>query len=75
MPRRNADHPDHGKDAISLNEAACRLGVHPRTYIAMLDDGLVPGVKRQKTVVIPRDAYELFKRLGRMPRYEELEAA
>lgn len=70
MARRTSEHPDYGADAISLHEAACRLGMHPKTYIAMLEDGLVPGVKRDRTIVIPRRAYEKFLVEGRMPNVE-----
>lgn len=66
-------HPDWGKDVVSLNEASCRLGKHPATYLKLMEEGLVPGVKRGKSVVITRQSFELFLKLGRMPRYSDFE--
>lgn len=78
MTRRNKEDPDHGKDVIDLNEAACRLDLHPKTYVALMEEGLLPGTKSEtkgrRTVVIPRSAYEIYCKLGRMPRYEEVAA-
>ena len=74
MARRTSEHPDYGADVISLHEAACRLGMHPRTYIEGIERGKLPGTKWNKTVSIPRQAYERFLLEGRMPQ-EKAEAA
>lgn len=78
MPARTSTHPDWGKDVVSLNEAACRLGKHPATYLKLMEEGLVPGIKGEKanggkSVVITRQSFELFLKLGRMPRYSDFE--
>jgi excisionase family DNA binding protein len=75
MARRNSEHPDYGVDAITLHEAACRLGMHPRTYTEGVEHGKLPGTKWGKTVNIPRHSYELYLKLGRLPRIDELEVA
>lgn len=70
MPRRNSDHPDYGADVVPLFEAACRLGMHPKTYVKGIDLGQLPGTRLDKTVVIPRKSYERFLDEGRMPESE-----
>lgn len=76
MAARTSTHPDWAKDVISLNEAACRLGRAPATYLKLMEQGLVPGIKGEKanggkSVVITRKCFELFLMLGRMPRYSD----
>lgn len=75
MPRRNSEHPDYGADVISLHEAACRLGMHPKTYIKGIDQQKLPGTRWDKTVSIPRRSYELYLQLGRLPQPEDHEGA
>lgn len=53
MPRRNSDHPDYGADVVPLFEAACRLGMHPKTYVKGIDLGQLPG-----TVTLPTPVWE-----------------
>lgn len=70
MAARTSAHPEYGADVISLNEAACRLGMCPRTYVRGIHAGDFPGTVSGKTVVIPRQAYEKFLLEGRMPNVE-----
>jgi len=71
MPRRTSAHAEYGADVIALHEAACRLGMHPKTYLRGIHDGDFPGTVSGKTVVIPRRAYERFLDEGRMPQRNE----
>lgn len=73
MAARTATHPDWGKDVMSLNEAACRLGKAPASYLKGMELGVLPGTKFDKSVVITRQSFELFLKLGRMPRYSDFE--
>jgi hypothetical protein len=68
MPRRLSTDPVYGADVLCLAEAACRLGMHPKTYITGVELGHLPGTKFNKTVVIPRRAYERYLDDGRMPK-------
>jgi hypothetical protein len=60
MPRRTSSHPDHGADVIPLQEAACRLGIHPDTYKVGVRNGSLPGIHFGATYLVPRDWYMRF---------------
>lgn len=75
MPRRPATHADHGADVLSLNEAACRLGIHPDTYKKGVRLGQLPGVTFGSTYIVPRKWFERLCLGDWRPHVQQEEAA